>query len=130
MLLFREPPTALGQRHSAEVCAEVDLLLLDKDLGELQQKATSGQRTIGQMIRLTLGHYLAAMRDRCDADGGQDDAQHDMLIEGSSIITLMLLLPLSRMAELESIAARCDTTASVLIRRVVCSSLIGCQASE
>jgi 6-phosphogluconate dehydrogenase len=82
------------------------------------------------MIRLTLGHYLAEMRDRCDADNGQDHAQHDMLTEGSSIITLMLLLPLSWMAELESIAAPGDTTEGILIRRVVYSALIGCQAGE
>lgn len=129
MLLTREPQTQFGQLHPAEGCAEVPLLLRDEHLAELQQQATSGQRTMGQLIRLALGHYLAEARDRCGADGRLDDDQLD-LTDGQGVLAVTLLLPLSRLAELDAIAVRSATTTSALIRRVVCSSLIRSQASQ
>ena len=123
MLLTREPQTPFGQLHPAEGCAEFPLLLRDEHWAELQQKATTGQRTIGQMIRQALGHYLAEVRDRRDANDRLDDSQPDRT-DGHGVLTVMLQIPLSRLAELEALAAQRDTTASALIRHVVCFSFL------
>ena len=48
----------------------------------------------------------------------------DTLSDGPGVLVVTLLLPTSRLAELEVLAARRDTTASTLIRRVVCCSLL------
>ncbi len=122
MLLTREPPTTFVPLHPAEGCVEFPLLLQDEELAELDQQARSAQRTIGQMIRQALGLYLAGVRDRCDAGGG-GDSQPDTPSDGPGVLAVTLLLPVSRLLELEAIAARGGTTAGALIRRVVWFSL-------
>jgi hypothetical protein len=124
MLLTRETQTTSGRLHPAERCVEFPLRLLDEHLAELEQQARSAQRTIGQMIRHALGIYLAGVRERCGTDGMWGDSQPDTPSDGPGVLAVTLLFPVSQLAELEALAARCDTTASALIRRVVCSSLL------
>ena len=125
MLLTRETTTTFGRLHPAERCVEFPLLLLDEHLAELEQKARSAQQTIGQMVRQALGLYLAGVRERCGTDDMWGDSHPDVPSDGVGALAVTLLLPMSRLAELEALAARRDTTASALIRRVVCSSLLG-----
>ena len=129
MLMTRGPLAAFGQRHPAEGCAEFPLLLLDEQWAELQQKARSRQRTIGQMIREALGRYLADEGDRGDAEGWHGD-DHPDLTDGHGVVAVTLLLPLSLLAALEALAARRASTTTAVIRRVVCATLIGCQSGR
>ena len=125
MLRTREAHKTFVRLHAAEACVEFPLLLLDEHLAELEQKARSAQRTIGQMIREALGLYLAGRRDRCGTDGMGGGTQPDPPSDDPGVLAVTLLLPVSRLAELEVVAARGGTTAGALIRRVVCSTLLG-----
>ena len=120
MLLIRKPQTTFGLPHPSEGCVEFPLQLLDEHFVELEQKARAAQRGIGQMLRRALGLYFAGVLDRDLADGMCGDSQPDLPPDGSGVLAVTLLLPISRLTELESLAARRDTTASALIRRVIC----------
>ncbi|HEV3439988.1 MAG TPA: hypothetical protein VG122_21655 [Gemmata sp.] len=108
-----------------EGCVEFPLLLLDEHLTELEQKAMSEKRTIGQMIRQAIGQYVTRAAEPCGTDDKWADSQLDTPSDMSGSLVVTLLLPVSRLEELESIATQVDTTASALIRRVVCYSLLG-----
>ena len=76
------------------------------------------------MIRQAIGLYLDGVRDRYGAEGLGGDSQPDMP-SAAGTLAVTLLLPMSRVAELEALAAQRQTTASALIRRVICCSLLG-----
>ncbi|OWK39802.1 hypothetical protein FRUB_05692 [Fimbriiglobus ruber] len=82
------------------------------------------------MIREAIGLYLAGVRDRCSAEGLWANSEPDTPSDESDVHSVTLLLPVSRLAELDAHAASRDTTAGVLIRRLVCSSLLKRSAGE
>jgi hypothetical protein len=124
MLLKTDTQAAVARRHSQEGCVEFPLLLLDGDLAKLELIAKAEKRTIGQMIRETLGRYLAGACGECGAGGGWANSQPDLVPDGAGVLAVTLLLPRSQLAELESRANQCETAVSVLIRRVVCGCLL------
>jgi hypothetical protein len=126
MLSTRETQTTFGRLRPGERCVEFPLRLHDEQLSELNHRATTAQRTIGQMIRQAIGLYLAGVSDRCD--GAWYDSPLDVPFDDA--LTVLVLLPISRLAELEALAAQRDTTASALIRRVVCCFLLECSSGQ
>ena len=108
--------------HPEAACAEIPVLFPDAELAVLEQKAAADGRTIGQMIRLAIGAYLAG-GCRCGADD-----RLDAVPDSSNVGEIRLLVPTSRLAELQALAARRGTTTDALIRRVVCHSIIGCSS--
>ena len=126
MLLTRETQTTFERLRPGEGCVEFPLRLHDEQLAELDHRARTAQRTIGQMIRQAIGLYLAGVRDRCDGTWG--DSPPD--VPSDDALTVPLLLPFSRLAELESLAVQRDTTASALVRRVVCCFLLECSSGQ
>jgi hypothetical protein len=123
MIMTRETQKMVEPLHPAEGCVEFPLLLLDEQLAELEGEAKSAQRTIGQMIRQALGDYLAGASKECGA-GGLGAFQPELVLDGSRVLAVTLLLPGSRLAELEALADQFETTVSVLIRRAVCCCLL------
>ena len=121
MLLKNDTQMAFATPHSASNCVAVPLLLLEQQLAELEQKARSAQRTIGQMIRHALDVYLAGTRGHRNADGRWGDAQYDTLPDGPDALEVTLLMAGSQLAELKSHANQCETAVGVLIRNVVCT---------
>jgi hypothetical protein len=125
MLLKNDTRAAVAPPHSAEECVEIPLLLLDGELAELVQRARSAQASVGQMIRQAIGVYIARARDRCDAVDMWGDSQPDASSDEAEALTVTLLLPSSRLVELEALSAQQLITTRTLIRHVVCFSIIG-----
>lgn len=124
MPLTCEPHAPLRRLLPGEGCVEFPLLLLDEHLIELEQKARSENRTIGQMIRQAIGRYVTGAVEPCGTDDKWADSQIDTPFDMSGALVVTLLLPVSRLEELKAIATQRDTTASALIRHVVCRFLL------
>jgi hypothetical protein len=125
MQLTRDPHAPTGPPHPAAGCVEFPLHLLDEHLTELERRAGSEKRTIGQMIRQAVERHLAGARETGDGHDSVGGFQLDVPPDGSGTIAVTLLLPVAQLAQLEALAARRATPTSALIRRIVCSSLLG-----
>ena len=125
MIMIRDLPTSLAELDTSDSCVELPLVLLDGQLNALAQEAGAKGRTIGQFIRSAIGLHLAGGCNRCNADCIQGDLQLDSPPYGSGTVEATLLLPTSRLEELETLASQSDTTTGTLIRGMVCCSLLG-----
>ena len=79
---------------------------------------------VGQMIRLAIGNYLACECNRCDYDCEWTCFRLGASPNESGGIVVRLLMPISRLAELEVLAIQRETTPAALVRYVVCGSLL------
>jgi hypothetical protein len=118
MLLTRETHTKYPRLHPTEGCVDLPLFLLDGQLAALEQQARSEGRTIGETIRQAIRLYLAGGCNRCDSDCTWGDVRLDIPPDGSGV-EVTLLLPTSRLVELEALAVQRDTTTAALIRQAV-----------
>ena len=127
MFLTRDLQARFEGIHPAGACVELPLILLDGQLAALRQIAGSEWRTIGQLIRLTIAHHLTGRCNRCNSHCILGDLRTDSPLNGSGVVEVPLLLPTSRLAELETLAFQSDTTTATLIRGMVCCSLLECR---
>mgnify|MGYP001797798024 CR=1 FL=1 len=104
------------------------MVLPDQQLAAMNQRARSEGRTIGQMLRLAIGLHLARGCRCCESDSGLGNPRIESPPDGPGIVEVSLLLPSSRVSELEVLAARRDTTTASLIRRMVSCSLLECSS--
>ncbi len=126
MIMIRDIPTRLEELDTSDSCVELPLVLLDGQLNALAQEAGAKGRTIGEIIRRAIGLHLAGRCNRCNADCILGDLRIDSPPDGSGIVEVTLLLPRSRLAELETLASQSDTTTGTLIRGMLSCSLIEC----
>ena len=130
MFLSEDIPTTFGRLQPPESCVDVPLVLLDQQLAALNQRAQSEGRTIGQMIRLAIGLHLAHGCGCCESGWGLGNPRIESPPDCPGIFEVSLLLPSSRVGELEVLAFRCETTTASLIRRMVCCSLLECSSIQ
>ncbi|WP_020465588.1 hypothetical protein [Singulisphaera acidiphila] len=126
MILTCDISTKFGRLHPSELCVELPLILLDGQLAALAQKARSEGRTIGQIIRLAIDLHIAGGCNRSDVHRILGGLRIDSPPDGFGIVEVTLLLPTSRLAELEALASQSDTTTGTLIRGMFCCSLLEC----
>ena len=126
MILIRDLPTNFGRLDPSDLCVELPLVLLDGQLEALAQEAGGKGRTIGQIIRMAIGLHVGGACNECNADCILGDLRSDSPPEGSGVVEVTLLLPFSRLTELEAIAFQSDTTSGTLIRGIICCLLLKC----